>query len=197
MGMIICMGFRFIAAVWLSFALLSYPVSAQGDPVFGYDLEAEVVYGQGSIAQDGDAHMRDLMMDVYSPTEAGAGPWPAVIYIHGGASHRGGRRNPPYTLGGAIHSSPEDWARFLADNGYKVFIIEYRLAPENPVTEYVRGEDNTVSDMRTVISEDMMAGFSRGRAGLGLGPLGYTDADLDLIWNAYMSGVEDAALALD
>ena len=92
----------------------SAPASGQGDPVFGYRLELDVVYGQGLITRDGAEVMRDLRMDVYSPSEAGDGPWPAVIYVHGGAWHRGGPRNPPYRDAGAVHSSPEDWARLLA-----------------------------------------------------------------------------------
>ncbi len=172
------------------------PRTAAANSLFGYDVEIDVVYGQGRIAPDGVELLRDLKMDVYTPTTAGTGPWPAVVYIHGGAFHRGGRRNPVYKLGGAVHSSPEDWARLLAANGFKTFVLEYRLAPENPITAFVPGQDHTLTDLRSIISEDMMEGFSRGRGGIGLPPLGYSDADLDIIWDAYMSGVEDAELAL-
>ncbi len=183
-----------LSVVALATTLHASPTNA--DPLFGYQVETDVVYGQGRIASDGEEALRDLRMDIYTPTDAGAGPWPAVVYVHGGAFHRGGRRNPPYKLGSAVHSSPEDWARLLAANGFKTFVIEYRLAPQNPVTTFVQGDDNTLTDLRSIISEDMMAGFSRGRADIGLDPLGYEDADLDLIWNAYMSGVEDAELAV-
>ena len=167
------------------------------NPTFGYKLQLDVVYGQGRIAPQGTEVMRDLMMDVYTPTAAGDGPWPAVVYVHGGAWHRGGRRNPPYKLGGAVHSTPEDWARLLAASGYKVFVIEYRLAPQNPITRFVPGQEHTVPDIRSVMKEDMIELFTRARAGLGLPMLEYNDEALDLIWHAYMSAVEDAALALD
>ena len=185
------------ASIVLSLVMCHSDVWAQGAPAFGYKLELDVVYGQGKIAPDGKEQMRDLKMDVYSPTEAGSGPWPAVVYVHGGAWHRGGRRHPPYKLGGAVHSSPEDWARLLSANGYKVFVIEYRLAPQNPLSRFVPGKDHTVTDIRSVVREDLMEGFARARAGLGLPALEYNDEAMDLVWNAYMSGVEDASLALD
>lgn len=170
--------------------------NAQGDPTFGYKLELDVVYGQGRIAPEGKEQMRDLKMDVYTPTNPDAGPWPAVVYVHGGAWHRGGRRNPPYKLAGAVHSSPEDWARLLAVNGYKVFVIEYRLAPQNPIPRFVQGKDNTVPDIGKILSEQELLGLSRGRAGIGLPPLEYNKAGLAVVWNAYMSGVEDAEVAV-
>jgi len=189
---------RIIMAICVvSFALFQHPASAQGDPTFGYSLQLDIVYGQGRIAPQGAEMMRDLKMDVYTPTAAGDGPWPAVVYVHGGAWHRGGPRNPPYKLGGAVHSTPEDWARLLAAAGYKVFVIEYRLAPQNPITRFVPGEEHTVTDIRSVVREDLMDGFARARAGLGLPMLEYNDEAMSLAWNAYMSGVEDAALALD
>ena len=175
----------------------SAAASAQGDPTFGYDLELDVVYGQGLIAPDGVAVTRDLQMDVYTPTQAGDGPWPAVIYVHGGAWHRGGRRNPAYRDAGAVHSSPEDWARLLAAAGYKVFVIEYRLVPENPVPRFVPGEDNTTADLMSVIREEQWPALARARAGMGLPMLEYNEEGVMMIWRAYMSGVEDAALALD
>jgi acetyl esterase/lipase len=186
-----------IAALFATAVLGWSPVSAQGDPAFGYELQLDVVYGKGKIKPQGTEVLRDLKIDVYTPTNAGKGPWPAVVYVHGGAFHRGGRRHPPYKLGGAVHSSPEDWARLLAANGYAVFVLEYRLAPQNPVTRFVPGKDRLVTDIRSVILQEMMVGFSRARTSLGLPPLGYDDESLDLIFNAYMAGVEDAALAID
>lgn len=186
-----------IMGVVFSIVSVQSQASAQGDPVFGYTLQLDVIYGQGRIAPKGTEVVRDLKMDVYTPTAAGDGPWPAVVYVHGGAWHRGGPRNPPYKLGGAVHSTPEDWARLLAASGYKVFVIEYRLAPQNPITRFVPGKEHTVTDIRSVVREDLMGGFARARAGLGLPMLEYNDEALGLVWNAYMSGVEDAALALD
>src|SRR6476646_3157491 len=53
-------------------------------------------------------------------TPSGAGPWPAVLVIHGGDFY-----------GGLPDSAPEliTCAQDLANAGYLVFSIEYRLAP--------------------------------------------------------------------
>lgn len=188
---------RIVIAIGLVLiALFQHLARAEDDPALGSKLQPDVIYGQGRIAPQGIEVMRDLKMDVYTPTAAGDGPWPAVVYVHGGAWHRGGRKNPPYKLGGAVHSTPEDWARLLAASGYKVFVIEYRLAPQNPITRFVSGKEHT-TDIRSIIKEEAMEGFSRARAGLGLSKLEYNDEHLDLIWNAYMSSIEDAALALE
>ena len=188
---------RRLAALAAVLCLAHSPANAQGDPTFGYKLQLDVVYGQGRIAPDGKEQMRDLKMDVYTPTKAGKGPWPAVVYVHGGAWHRGGPRNPPYKQDGSVHSTPEDWARLFAASGYKVFVIGYRLAPQNPITRFVPGRENTLTDIRPIVTEDLVKGFARARSGLGLPMLEYNDETIDIIWNAYMSGVEDAALALD
>ena len=105
--------------------------------------------------------------------------------------------NPPYKQAGVTHSSPEDWARLLAANGYKVFVIEYRLVPQNPTPGFAPGENHTVADVMSVISEEQMPGLSRARRGMGLPMLDHTKGNVMVVWNAFMSGVEDAALALD
>lgn len=189
--------FKLLVCPFLVLITMNLPVSAQGDPTFGYSLQLDVVYGQGRISPEGTELMRDLMMDVYTPTVAIEGLLPAVIYVHGGAFHRGGRRNPPYRDGGTVHSSPEDWARLLAASGYVVFVIEYRLAPQNPIPGFAPGEKNTVADLKSVIREEMLPAFARARAGMGLPVLEYTDETVRWMWNSYISAVEDAALALD
>jgi len=70
------------------------------------------VYG---IASDGTV----LHWDAYAPTTK-AGPWPAVLVIHGGNFY-----------GGSPTSSPDSvtLAQDLAAQGYIAFSIEYRLAP--------------------------------------------------------------------
>ena len=69
------------------------------------------VYGTAS---DGTV----LHWDVYTP--AGAGPWPAMLVIHGGGFIEGS----PTSAQGSI-----DCAQALAAAGYIAFSIEYRLAP--------------------------------------------------------------------
>ena len=186
-----------IAICVVSITLFQHLARAEGDPTFGYRLELDVVYGQGRISPQGTEMMRYLKMDVYTPTAAGDGPWPAVVYVHGGAWHRGGRRNPPYKLGGAVHSTPEDYARLLAPLGYVVFIVEYRLAPQNPVPSFSPGERNTLTDIMSVIKPAQVLGLNRGRTGAGLPPLEYTQKDIMVVWNAYISGVEDVTRAVE
>ncbi len=110
--------------------------TATADPEFGYILETDIVYGQGVVAPDGSETTRDLLLDIYVPSEpSGEGIRPAVVLVHGGAYYRGGRRQPSYSGDGAVHSRQEDYARMLAPLGYVVFVIEYRLAPELPVPQ--------------------------------------------------------------
>ena len=166
----------------------------------GPDAEFDIVYGHGDITVNGEIKSRPLLMDAYYPSDPVANVetgLPAVVYVHGGAFHRGGRRKPPYELGAAIHSSPEDWAAFLTRKGYAVFVIEYRLAPENPSVEFSPGEAGTVHDLRSVIAEADMLAFSRARSALGMPALPYTDDGLQLFFDAYMAAVEDATTAVN
>lgn len=61
----------------------------------------------------------DQRMDVYRPS-TGSGPWPAVMYVHGG--------------GFALLSKETHWmfAQAFAQRGHVVFNIDYRLAPAHP-----------------------------------------------------------------
>jgi len=64
---------------------VSANASTVKNPIFGYELTTDVVYGQGAVTKDGTAADRDLSMDVYTPTdESLTGPFPAVILVHGG-----------------------------------------------------------------------------------------------------------------
>lgn len=95
---------RRVTLAWLSIlGLLTNSVGgASAETSLGYRAELDVVYGQAIIAPDGVEVERDLRMDVYYPDEENADfssavyqpstARPAVIYIHGGAHHRGGRR---------------------------------------------------------------------------------------------------------
>lgn len=66
------------------------------------------------VQEDGD----DLQMDVYLPTTNSFANGASVIVVHGG-SWNGGERN----------DFPQ-WNRWLAAQGYTVFDIDYRLAPQ-------------------------------------------------------------------
>ncbi|MBL8604586.1 MAG: alpha/beta hydrolase [Myxococcales bacterium] len=74
----------------------------------GLKVTRDVRYGAG-------AHAR---LDVYQP--ATPGPWPVVMYVHGGAFR--------------ILSKDTHWlmGQLFAKQGYLVFNVEYRLAPQHP-----------------------------------------------------------------
>ena len=55
-----------------------------------------------------------LMGDLYAP--AGAGPFPALVAVHGGGWQGGARSTFQY------------WGAYLAERGYVLFAISYRLA---------------------------------------------------------------------
>ena len=59
----------------------------------------------------------DLHADVWLPPNEVSGPTPVVVYVHGGGF-----------VGGELGMRPLQLA-YLADRGYTVFEIEYRLAP--------------------------------------------------------------------
>ncbi|MDZ7618583.1 MAG: sulfatase-like hydrolase/transferase [Patescibacteria group bacterium] len=61
---------------------------------------------------------KPLTLDAWWPH--GPGPWPMVIWVHGGGWHSGFKELGNYT------------ARRIASQGYVVLSINYRLAPEHP-----------------------------------------------------------------
>ena len=67
-----------------------------------------------TFAQDGDDN--ELQMDVYLPTNAANGE--GVIVVHGGSWSGGARNDFP------------QWNRWLAAQGYTVFDLDYRVAPQ-------------------------------------------------------------------
>jgi acetyl esterase/lipase len=64
-------------------------------------------------------------MDYYAP--AGPGPHPAVVIVHGGG----------FTGGTSRNGSEAYCADFLAPAGYAVFSVNYRLAPEFPLSAQI------------------------------------------------------------
>ena len=47
--------------------MFSNPLKA--NEVFGYSIETDVVYGKGKVTENGNVIERDLLMDVYLPTD--------------------------------------------------------------------------------------------------------------------------------
>jgi predicted esterase len=168
---------------------------AAANPLFGYKVETDIVFAQGTVTADGVEIERNLMLDVYTPTELkGDTARPAVILVHGGAYHRGGRRQPPYREAGAVHSRMEDYARLLAPLGYVCFIIEYRLAPELPRPLSEPGSGNLLP-LDEVVTAAGLARINFARRAMGLTEL--EDDESAILWNAIIAGAEDTAKAVE
>ena len=110
------MHFR-LATLFALFAILALSsVSVQCAEI---DLERDILYGQA-----GDTKLK---LDLAKPE--GDGPFPAIVFIHGGG-WLGGHRN-------AYRSAIEEAAR----RGYVAVTISYRLVQfEEPVTESTKGD---------------------------------------------------------
>lgn len=85
---------------------------AQGTSSSSVQVQSDAVYA----THDG----LELKGDVYMPT--GAGPFGALVLIHGGGWQGGSKANWP------------SWGNYLARNGYVAFAINYRLAKPNKPT---------------------------------------------------------------
>jgi acetyl esterase/lipase len=64
---------------------------------------------------------RPLELDLYLPE--GVGPWPVIVYVHGGGWQRGSRRDPPPLLDADFYDG-------IAAQGFAVAAIDYRLSGE-------------------------------------------------------------------
>jgi predicted esterase len=185
----------YLGVLLASLAVQMSSAHAQGDPAFGYKLQTDVVYGKGVIAPNGKNIQRDLKLDVFSPSEPkSSAPRPAVVLVHGGAYHRGGRRQPPYKEAGAVHSRMEDYARMLAPLGYVCFVIEYRLAPELPQPSIKPDAPNLLT-VDEVVTSAGLARTNFARRAMGLPEL--AESEKVIAWNAAMAAAEDTKKAVD
>ncbi len=91
-----------IPIAYFSFFAYSAPVSAQ------YTKETHLYAIHDGIALEGD---------LYLP-KSGA-PHPAIMLMHGGAWQLGSKE---------FYADPWDWPPYLAERGYAVFVINYRLS---------------------------------------------------------------------
>src|SRR3954466_12956342 len=91
-----------------------------------------------------------LLADVYLP-ENGAGPWPVVIWIHGGGWRFGSRRMAP------------DLSRWFASRGLAMVSIDYRLT--RPAIFPAQIEDVKTA-VRWVRAHAFRYGFDPSRVGL-------------------------------
>lgn len=98
----------------------------------------EVPYARGG---------REHLLDIYRPA-AGDGPWPALLYVHGG--------------GFRFLSKDTHWVMGLAfaRRGFAVFNINYRLAPRHP---YPAALQDAVAALSWVAAEAARWGADPGR----------------------------------
>ena len=176
------------------FIMLTLQAWLEAKEVFGYELTTDVVYGEGKVIQDGKEVVRELMMDVYAPVRDDDNEArPAVILVHGGAWHRGGRRFTPYEQWGGVHSMMEGYAKLLAPKGYVCFVIEYRLVPDNPIPTIAPDNDG-LQDHRLVVTDAGLDRLALVRTEMGL-PL-LTKEDSLVLWNGILAGAEDTKMAV-
>src|SRR3954468_7468253 len=91
-----------------------------------------------------------LLADVYLP-EDGAGPWPVVVWIHGGGWRFGSRRTAP------------DLTRWFAALGSATVSIDYRLTTEPIFPAQI---EDVKTAVRWIRASAGRYGFDAGRVGL-------------------------------
>ncbi len=94
----------------LTIALLGSPLLRADEPTPRYEVIRDVAYDQPENA-------KPLLADLYRPS--GKGPFPGVLLIHGGAWMSGNKDQLAWIAHG------------LAQTGFTVMAINYRLAPEH------------------------------------------------------------------
>jgi dienelactone hydrolase len=88
----------------------------------------------------------------------------------------------------------EDYARLLAPQGFVVFVIEYRLAPELPEPETDLDADWLVP-MHIDLTEAGMRRVNYARSSLGLPPL-EGESGKTIVWKTILSAAEDLSKAV-
>ncbi len=107
MAAVVLMFFGLIAAV-LVFATMAQAIQAKAKPADSLIIESNVTYKQ--------VDNRSLLLDLARPKQ-GDGPFPGVLFIHGGGWRGGDRKE--YLQ--AVYS--------LAQHGYVAATVQYRFAP--------------------------------------------------------------------
>jgi len=175
--------------------LLGFGSQGNAQEVFGYKVTPDVIYGEGKVKQGGKVSIKKLRMDIYTPTNVEKNEaLPAVVLVHGGAWHRGGRRFPPYEQFGGVHSMMEGYARLLTPIGYVCFVIDYRLVPDNPIPA-MEPDAEGLQNHELILTDEGLDRLSLVRGEMGL-PL-LTKEDSLVLWNGILAGAEDVKLAVD
>jgi acetyl esterase/lipase len=108
-------------------------------------------------------------MDVYFPDSGG--PWPVLVYVHGGAWMRGDKSEPMISI----------FARGLAAQGYLVASVNYRLYPEGIFPAMIQDVKCAIRFLRANAKEYNLNPNRVGAVGVSAGGhlvalLGTTDA---------------------
>lgn len=95
-------------------------------------VERDVCYGHAAVDHGSTPRLRPLLLDIYRPADAAAGPRPAIVFAFGGAFHRGSRTNDTVVENGHENTPVSAYCHEFARRGYVCFSIDYRLTPEDP-----------------------------------------------------------------
>lgn len=122
----------------------------------GLRVDTDLRYRRGTPARDDRAHL----LDVYAPA-AGAGPWPLVVYAHGGGLNAGAKDDETQVN--------RNFAIALAGRGFVVMSINHRLVDEAPhpaqaqdMAAAVRWGIDNAARWNADASRIVLAGFSSG-----------------------------------
>ncbi len=178
--------------IFLLISMLVAFVPALGAPAARADF-LEELDGAGYMEEGivyGKIGGRELKLNLYHPS-SGEGPFPAVVFIHGGgwrAGHRG-------------HFSRQ--AMYLAARGYVCACIEYRLSGEATFPAQIEDVKCAIRWMRAEGSKHFKADSTRiavsgGSAGGHLALLAGTSGDVPELegtggWNQFSSRVQCVA----
>jgi acetyl esterase/lipase len=114
---------RFVvfALLLVALAVLTPPAVA-GPKVTDVRVTPGIVYGQGQVNRPSPGAF-DLLLDLYEPVTKSNHRRPAVVVIHGGGFAGGSRLSPDFAT----------ISRALAERGFVVANIDYRVIPQDPV----------------------------------------------------------------
>ncbi|MCY1721585.1 alpha/beta hydrolase fold domain-containing protein [Prolixibacteraceae bacterium Z1-6] len=144
-----------------------------------YKVTEGVKYGEGKVKVDNKIATKDLTMDVYYPVAEAEGPRPAVLLSYGGSFHRGNPRVPYNGFGGQT-TTMSQYAMAYAAEGFTVFTIDYRVAPDNPVVDTPEGYSDEDLDTGIYSAPATIAQTNMIRAQMGLEPLAVENAEVVL-----------------
>ncbi|MBR8534090.1 alpha/beta hydrolase [Carboxylicivirga sediminis] len=162
--------------------------------VVQYEVTPDVKYGEGKVNANGKVAMKDLTMDVYYPKGESSEPRPAVILTYGGSFHRGNPRSS-YTGFGGQTTSMSQYAMRYAAEGFVVFTVNYRVAPDNPIVDEYSGYTEDDIDVSIFTNPAAVAQTNMIRQQMGLEALTNENAE-DVLKAAVLAAGEDLRTAI-